>query len=148
MGSAAGSAALSQCNLSGIDERNQERWQIINYLRIFNAQTGEMLGHVMNVTTEGIMLISEKPLTVDKEFHLKMAVPLDQEEECETASIELEARSIWNKTDDDPHFHKTGLQFVRCSQDAINALSALIEKLKLLQTSKFNPPEETPDLEE
>jgi hypothetical protein len=132
-----GSAALSHNHLSGIDERNQERWLLVNNLRVFNAENNEILGHLMNVTTEGIMLISEQPLAVDAEFQLKMAVSIGDE----TADIELDARSIWTKADDDPHFYKTGLQFTLCSEESIQAISSLIEKLQQLQTSKYNPPD-------
>ncbi|KPJ90199.1 MAG: hypothetical protein AMJ53_14545 [Gammaproteobacteria bacterium SG8_11] len=132
-----GSAALSQQNLSGIDERNQERWLLIHNLRVFNAETNAILGHLVNVTTEGIMLISEKPMAVDAEFQLKMAIPTGDD----TADIELEARSIWSKADADPHFYKTGLQFTYCSEESLQAISTLIEKLQQLQTSKYNPPD-------
>jgi hypothetical protein len=132
-----GSVALSQNNLSGIDDRNQERWLLVNYLRVFNAENNEILGHLMNVTTEGIMLISEKPLAVNTEFQLKMAIPVGDE----TVDIELDACSIWSKADDDPHFHKTGLKFTYCSEESMQAIAVLIEKLQQLQTSKYNPPD-------
>ncbi|WP_455210762.1 PilZ domain-containing protein [Kaarinaea lacus] len=135
-----GSAALSHSNLSGIDERNQERWLLVNNLRVFNAETNEILGHLVNVTTEGIMLISETPLAVDMEFQLKMAIPMDGNK----AEIELDARSIWTKADDDPHFYKSGLQFTLCSEESIQAITVLIEKLQQLQTSKYNPPDIDP----
>ena len=132
-----GSAALSHSHLSGIDERNQERWLLVNNLRVFNAENNAILGHLVNVTTEGIMLISEKSLAVDTEFQLKMSVPTGGE----TTEIQLHARSIWTKADHDPHFYKTGLQFTQCSEQSMNAISALIEKLQGLQTSKYNPPD-------
>ena len=132
-----GSAALSHNPLSGIDERNQERWLLVNNLRVFNAENNKILGHLMNVTTEGIMIISEHPLAVDTEFQLKMAIPIGNA----TTDIELDARSIWTKADDDPHFYKTGLQFTLCSEESIQAISTLIEKLQQLQTSKYNPPD-------
>ena len=132
-----GSAALSHSNLSAIDERNQERWLLVNNLRVYNTETNEILGHLVNVTTEGIMLISEKPLAVDTDFELKMAVPTDDG----TANIELDARSIWSKADEDPHFYKSGLQFTLCSEESRHVISELIEKLQNLQTSKYNPPD-------
>lgn len=132
-----GSAALSHSNLSAIDERNQERWLLVNNLRVYNAETNDILGHLVNVTTEGIMLISEKPLVVDADFELKMAIPSDDG----TSNIDLDARSIWTKADEDPHFYKSGLQFTLCSEESRHAIAELIEKLRTLQTSKYNPPD-------
>lgn len=133
-----GLAAVSQQNLSGIDERNQERWLLIHALRVYNAENNDLLGHVVNVTTEGILLISESPLPTDKEYQLKMAFSMG---DGESANIELDARSVWTKADDDPHFHKTGFQFTFCSEESIEAISTLIEKLQQLQTRKYNPPD-------
>jgi hypothetical protein len=133
-----GLAAISQQNLSGIDERNQERWLLIHALRVFNAENNDILGHLVNVTTEGILLISETPLEIDKEYQLKMAIPVG---DGETTNIELDARSVWTKTDEDPHFHKTGFQFTFCSDESVQAISALIEKLQQLQTRKYDPPD-------
>lgn len=129
-----GSPAISHDTLSGIDERNQERWLLIRYLRVFDAQTDRLLGHVVNVTTEGIMVISEKPLDIDCEFQLKMEIPQDSHNNTE---IELDARSVWSKVDMDPFFFNNGLQFTHCSEESINAIAALMERLKQLQTSKY-----------
>lgn len=129
---------LTAFNLSAIDERNQERWLLIHYLRVFNAKDHELLGHLVNVTTEGILMISETPLSTGKDYQLKMAIPLD---DGKTADIELQARAIWTKVDEDPHFHKTGLRFTHCSEPSLQAISALIKKLQQLQTPKYDPPE-------
>lgn len=137
-----GSAAISETTLSGIDERNQERWLLINNLRIFNADNGQLIGHVVNVTTEGIMVISEKPLEVECEFQLKMELPLGGETSTE---IDLTARSIWCKVDVDPFFYNTGFQLVHCSEKSINAVSALMEKLNQLQTNKYVTPLDDPE---
>lgn len=139
-----GEAALSQ-PLSGIDERNQERWLLVQCLRVFNAENRQLLGHLVNVTTEGIMLLSETPLEVDQDYRLTMAVPLDGNV---TADIDLAARSIWTRVDEDPHFYNTGFQFTDCPQQSIRAVSALIDKLQQLQSPKYESPEEPPDLEE
>jgi hypothetical protein len=130
-----GSPALSENTLSGIDERNQERWLLINHLRVFNGDNNQLLGHVVNVTTEGVLLLSEEPVAVDCEFHLKMEIPLEGKTSTE---VELDARSVWSKADVDPFFYNTGFQFIHCSEKSINAISALIEKLKQLQTSKYS----------
>jgi len=132
-----GDAALSQ-PLSGIDERNQERWLLVSCLRVYDAQNRRLLGHLVNVTTEGIMLLSESPLAVDQDYRLNMAVPLG---DGAVEEIELEARSVWTKADEDPHFYNTGFQITDAPDESMETISALIEKLQQLQTPKYNPPD-------
>ena len=38
----------------------QERTHLIYRLRVFNASTGKLLGHMTDITPEGMMLIGEK----------------------------------------------------------------------------------------
>jgi len=137
-----GSPAISENTLSGIDERNQERWLLIHSLRVYNADNNQLLGHVVNVTTEGIMVISEKPLDVDCEFQLKMELPLGEQTSTE---IELTARSVWCKVDVDPFFYNTGFQLDHCPEKSVTSISALMEKLKLLQNSKYDTPPDEPE---
>ncbi len=56
-------------------KRSQKRWHLIYYLRVFDRDTNEMIGHLVNITTEGIMLISDQTIDLDKTFHLRMLWP-------------------------------------------------------------------------
>ena len=55
----------------------------------------------MDITTQGIMMISEEPIPVGKEFSLKMQLPgtITGREE-----IEFSAQSLWCKKDINPDF--------------------------------------------
>ena len=124
------STSVSPTQQSGIDERHQQRWQLVNYLRLYNADDSQLLGHLVNITTEGIMLISETPLPTDTVFNLKMDLPSNQ---GNTQTISLNAHTVWTKPDVDPYFHCTGLQLLDCPEESINALASMITKLQSLQ---------------
>jgi len=82
---------------------------LIYYLRVFDRESDDLVGHLVDLTTGGMMVISEEPLPVDREFHLRMDLPpgLFVLERWET-----NARSIWCRPDVNPVFHDTGLEFV------------------------------------
>jgi len=92
-----------------MERRKLQRRQLIYYLRVFDQDTGELLGHLVDITTEGVMLISEAPLRTNQVFHLKMRLP---EQMSGSKEIAFDAVSKWSKKDINPDFYDTGFQFV------------------------------------
>jgi hypothetical protein len=89
--------------------RSLKRRHLIYYLRVFDRTSGELVGHLVDVTAVGMMLISETPLATDAEFDLRMDLPPGL---FESEAWEVSARSIWSRPDVNPAFWDTGLQFV------------------------------------
>jgi len=83
------------------NKRQLKRVHLIYYLRIFDSNSGINVGHLVDITTQGIMMISEEPIPVGKEFSLKMQLPgtITGREE-----IEFSAQSLWCKKDINPDF--------------------------------------------
>ena len=86
------------------ENRKMKRWHVIYYLRIFDQDTGSHLGHLVDITTEGIKMVSEEAISSKKEFRLKMEVPL---ESGKTEEVLFNARSLWSQKDTNPDFGKT-----------------------------------------
>jgi hypothetical protein len=55
--------------------RSLKRRHLIYYLRVFDRSSGKLVGHLVDVTTQGMMLISEAPLPDEAEFELRMDLP-------------------------------------------------------------------------
>lgn len=92
------------------------------YSRVFDQKTGELLGHIIDITPAGAMLISEKPLEIGKLYHLKIELP----DELSTRQFLLfEAMSVRGSQDVIPEFYDTGMQLINVAPADI----ALIEKL-------------------
>ena len=106
--------------------RSQKRWNLVYYLRVFNAHNQSLMGHIVDLTTDGLMIISESAVAVNQRFHLKMEIPMDGET---VKTIELDAQSLWSKKDINPHFYDTGFKLIDPSGEAIKAITRLIEEL-------------------
>ncbi len=104
------------------EKRKLQRRHLIYYLRIFNREDGQVLGHLINISPEGIMIMSENPTEINKHFKLKMDLPVEIFEKSE---IEFDAESRWTKKDVNPQFYDTGFSIINLTyQDG-----RLIEKL-------------------
>ena len=104
--------------------RSLKRRHLIYYLRVFDRATGDLVGHLVDVTAVGMMLISEAPLPTDAEFDLRMDLPPGL---FETAVWEVGARSIWSRPDVNPAFWDTGLRFVGFTREDELVVSHLIK---------------------
>ena len=109
-----------------IIKRSQERWNLVQYLKVVKAENNETVGHLVDVTTEGMMLISENSIPLHQTYNLRMEIPT---EDNIPQMIALTAESLWTKKDVNPAFHDTGFRLINPSKRAINAITRLIEEL-------------------
>lgn len=105
------------------DKRKLKRRHLIYYLRVFNKKTDQLIGHLVDITTEGIMLISEEPIDTTAIFQLNMTLPANIEG---NKQIAFKARSLWCKKDINPDFYNTGFQLINISVKGIQIIERLI----------------------
>ncbi len=105
------------------NKRNLKRRHLFYYLRVFNRATGEVLGHLVDMTTQGINLISEKPIETDTIFQLQIELP---EEVAEQGKVSFDAESVKCVRDINPDFFSTGFKIVNIDQDNTQILQFLI----------------------
>jgi hypothetical protein len=105
------------------DKRQLKRVHLIYYLRIFDNETGANIGHLVDITTQGIMMISEEPVPAGKDFSFRMQLPttITGREE-----IQFSARSLWCKKDFNPDFYVSGFQIKEISPQEVNTISSLM----------------------
>jgi len=91
------------------ERRKIKRRHILFYSRVFNRQTGELIGYLGDLTTEGAMVISEEPLEINVTYRLRLDLPEDL---YNKTILGFNAHSVWCKPDVDPNFFNTGFKFI------------------------------------
>ena len=82
------------------------------FLSILDQITEDQLGLLVDITTEGAMLIREAPLDIDKVYKLRIILP-EPIDGCDF--IDIEGVSTWSEKDINPSFYATGFRFNRAS---------------------------------
>jgi len=95
------------------------------YLRVFDTKTNQPLGDASNITTEGMMLISDYPVATNTIFRLKMALP---KEIPGDRYLEFSAESKGWEKGFIPDSYNVGFQLRDISQEGIQVIERLIEK--------------------
>ncbi len=104
------------------ERRRSKRRRARGYFEIVDYKTDQFLGCLADITSTGIMVVSENRLDTGRHYRLKLK--LNKEIDCRT-HICFEAVGLWCKESIDPGFYNTGFEIINLSDvDRI-----LIEKL-------------------
>jgi PilZ domain len=105
------------------DKRILERKHLIYYLQVVDRDTGELIGRLVDITAEGIMLLSEQPLPTGQVFQLRMLLP---KEASEGDHLDFTAKSLWSARESNPDLYDTGFQFVGVTIENAKIIEDLI----------------------
>ncbi|MCE5251993.1 PilZ domain-containing protein [bacterium] len=107
------------------ERRNNKRKCLIYFLKVYDRSNNHFLGNLVDITTGGLMLMSESPIATDIVYQMKMTLP---EKKSGISEISFDARSIRCKKERFPAFYYTGFQFEKVETDDIGIIQNLIEK--------------------
>ncbi len=106
------------------DRRTVKRRHLIFYLRVWEPTSNRMLGHVVDITPEGLMLISEQPIAVGEELQLEVRLP-----DTEGALQPMRFRAVcrWSDKDINTAFYDSGFEFLERGAEEMETLRTLVE---------------------
>ena len=109
-------------------ERKLKRWQLIKYLSVYESDTGELLGLLVDLTVKGMKLESEKPVPAGEDFYLWM--------EIVSKRVDLKARSLWCRFDEKTKLYNMGFRLVHLPDETVSSIEGLIAALKFQRMTK------------
>ena len=107
------------------DRRQVERKYLVFYLRVFDGPGTKVMGHLVNISSNGIMLLSDFPIPVNEDYKLRMRLP---HELVDNAEIIFDATSRWCRNDTNPEFYVTGFQLHDITPALKNVILCLIDE--------------------
>lgn len=113
----------------GVEQRQATRRHLVFYLRIFDGMSSRVVGHLMDISPSGLMLLSDEPVAVNEEYRLRMRLP---KEVSGSDEIVFGAVSRWCRQDENPDFYVTGFQIQDIDNETRESVSHLIEEFGFL----------------
>lgn len=107
------------------DKRKLHRNNLIYYMRVLNRETDELLGNLVDITPEGMMLISDEPIPAKTRFDLRIHFPREIFGE---KVLDFSAESLWTRPDVNPDFHDTGFRILDVPLDQILLIKKLVSE--------------------
>jgi len=105
------------------DKRSAKRRNIIYYLRLYDRSTDELIGQLVDITTGGLKLVCETPLTLDTPYSVRMVLPEPINGKNE---IFFDIKSIWCKKDVNPNFYGVGFHYEHIAEEDLEIIQGLI----------------------
>ena len=93
--------------------------------RVTNRKSGQLVGNVADITSDGIMIISPQPIAVDQTFELRMDLPVDI---FGIEYLDLDGRSIWCNPDIDPSLFNTGFKLENVPAEVSKIIEQIIKE--------------------
>ncbi len=94
------------------ERRELRRRRLVHRLELYDRTSERFLGKGVDVTTKGLLLVTETPLAQDTELELSLALP---EPMFGKDHLDVDAVVRWRGKDVNPGFYDVGLQFTRIS---------------------------------
>ncbi len=114
---------LSDESKPGHEARKLKRRNFVIDLEIVDMDTGQTLGDIGDITTEGLMIVSEEPIEEKRVFRFKVVTQEDLEENI---NMEFSAKSIRCQKTIHEHIYTTGFLIENLDQENFNRVSTLI----------------------
>jgi hypothetical protein len=107
-----------------MDERRRKNRRLLTYFsRVLDRNNGRLLGYLVDMTSDGVMIVGNIPLRINSNFQLRIDLP---ENYAEKEQLDFEAKAIWNMPDPDPELFRTGLELIGVNQSDRTILERLI----------------------
>ena len=110
----------------GSEAREYKRRHLIYYLEVYDDETGDLLGHLVDLTTQGMMLITKQEVIPEKNFRLGMMLP---EEYFKEGILKIEAHSMWCRKDVNPDFYAVGFKTYDLDKNTAKLITELINQV-------------------
>ncbi len=106
------------------EKRKFNRVHLIHYLRLFDRKTGDLIGNLVDLTSEGLQLISEKPIENGTLLEIRMEFPEEVDGQQE---LQLNAEAVWCDHKLDPDLFSVGCKLIPVTPTQVTIIRDLIE---------------------
>jgi hypothetical protein len=106
-----------------MEKRKFKRRHLIFYLRVIERESNAVLGFLVDITTQGIMMMSEFPTEIGKTFHLKLLTDAGPQGE---KFLEFQAVSKWCERSVNTDFYDTGFELIDINPDDLQGIRQTI----------------------
>lgn len=108
------------------EKRDSKRIHLIYYLLIFNDETNQLVGHVVDIAPEGIKLMTREPVQANTDYRFRMLLPSEMERKSK--QITFNATCVWSKEKLYSDFYGSGFRFKDISPEDIEIIKDLISQ--------------------
>ena len=112
-----------------VKHRNRPRKNTPHLVRVMEADSSRVIGRVVDITSDGLLLMSESPIEIGRQLRIRIVLPVMVNNRTD---VELDAEIVWSKQDPNPSYFQAGLKFLNLAGDDGFLLENVMHKLNLV----------------
>jgi hypothetical protein len=105
-----------------------------DYFLVFDRENDRFIGRVLNMSMDGVMLVSMEPVKVPAEYTCRMALP-EKIDDCN--QIIFDAESIWSRRNENSNMYETGLKLKNVSSNDREIIRELLQRWLAVQADSL-----------
>ncbi len=105
-----------------LEKRRLKRRHPIYYLKVYDRVNNNLIGRLVDIHTQGMRLVSEKPIHPGDSFTARMDLPKAIESKD---YMDIDIKAVWCDLDQNPDFFDTGYhidELSKTDQETINSV--------------------------
>ena len=108
------------------NKRKLKRRYLMYYLRVFDRKSGEVLGHLVDITEGGVMLMRENTLETGKMYSMRLRW---RTSDGRLQVVDFEGECRWCRPDINPDFFDAGFSISPKDEETLRTIRNLIGDL-------------------
>jgi hypothetical protein len=117
------------------ERRKTKRRSISYYLRIVDVSSNQVIGHLADITSQGLKIDSQKAIPVPRDMRLRIYTTTDV---ADKDYIEFMASTRWCKIDPlEPSLYDIGFEIIRIDSRDADIVQRIVDKYSARESS-FN----------
>lgn len=106
-----------------IEKRKSSRKIVDEVLEVRDQITGTQLGSIVNISTEGLMLLSQEPIVTGSVYQLEVEL---MGPDGDSKLLAFGAEAVWTTEASQPESYWTGFRIIDISSNDVSMIDALI----------------------
>ncbi len=108
----------------GAEQRKSQRKQTVFYLEVMDAEIDQPIGRLVDITTEGVMLIHEHPLAINRLYQLRILLPKPL---GGASQVEFKAECRWCRQSVNEAFFDAGLRILEIAPEDLTRIDMVMK---------------------
>ena len=109
------------------NHRKESRKKLVAFTPVYDLLHKTLIGYIGDLTPQGVMVIGEKQVEINKHFTLGVEFP-DNQTEALTMRVAISARAAWCRPDDSPQYFNIGFEFIDVSPENATVIEAILNR--------------------
>ena len=109
--------------------RMEKRRKVMTFTPVFDLHAKILLGYLGDLTLNGALMVSEKPVEIDQ--NLTLAIEFRKSSEKPATRMKIPARVAWCKQEEHHTYYNTGLEFLEITEKNKKVIEAVLEKYQI-----------------